>query len=55
MKCNIKFLFLELMKFLIGGSSLDSGDEKADHQATLFYLELISRITIANKDRCELS
>jgi len=41
----------ELMKFLIGGSSLDSGDEKADHQATLFYLELISRITIANKDR----
>ena len=39
------------MRFLISGSSLDSGDDKADHRATLFYLEIITRITIANKDR----
>ena len=41
------------MRFLISGSSLDSGDDKADHRATLFYLEIITRITIANKDRWE--
>ena len=42
---------VELMRFLIAGSSLDTADDRADHKATMFYLELITRITIANKDR----
>ena len=46
----------ELIKFLVSGSVLDSGDSKdnrssgAEH-AAVFYLELITRITIANRDR----
>merc|ERR1719228_3187520 len=41
--------------YLISGSSLDTGDTKdttntSEHDA-LFYLELITRITIANRDR----
>ena len=44
----------ELVKFLVAGSVLDSGDAKeggtSDH-AVIFYLEVITRITIANRDR----
>jgi len=45
----------ELVKYLISGSSLDTGDTKdttnSSEHAALFYLELITRITIANRDR----
>ena len=45
----------ELVKFLIQGTSLDPGSpgevqERPDHGA-LFYLELLTRITLANRDR----
>jgi len=45
----------ELVKYLIAGSVLDNNDNKdmamtSEHDA-LFYLELITRITIANRDR----
>jgi len=45
----------ELVKYLISGSVLDNSDSKelirtSEHDA-LFYLELITRITIANRDR----
>jgi len=44
----------ELVKFLIAGSVLDNSDNNSanacEHDA-LFYLELITRITIANRDR----
>eukprot|EP00090_Calanus_glacialis_P001547 TRINITY_DN11122_c0_g1_i1.p1 TRINITY_DN11122_c0_g1~~TRINITY_DN11122_c0_g1_i1.p1 ORF type:complete len:1921 (+),score=712.97 TRINITY_DN11122_c0_g1_i1:73-5835(+) len=45
----------ELVKFLIAGSVLDHTDTRdvavtSEHDA-LFYLELITRITIANRDR----
>merc|ERR1719158_2802358 len=49
----------ELIKFLIGGSVLDPGSPgppgenvpDSVHHASVFYLELITRITLANKDR----
>ena len=40
----------ELIKFLVAGSVLDSADCGTEH-AVVFYLELITRITIANRDR----
>ena len=45
----------ELVKFLVAGSVLDTGDNResgvvSDH-AVIFYLEIITRITIANRDR----
>ena len=30
---------------------LDGGDDKADEHAVLFFLELVTRITVANRDR----
>jgi len=46
----------ELVKFLIAGSVLDTADSRdttgtTSEHAALFYLELITRITIANRDR----
>jgi len=44
----------ELVKFLIAGSVLDNTDSVANNSSehdVLFYLELITRITIANRDR----
>jgi len=42
----------ELMKFLVQGSNLESvGSNQSDSQDTMFFLELITRITIANRDR----
>ena len=50
----------ELIKYLVAGSSLDSGADPSSSvqggqhvsdQAAVFYLELITRITIANRDR----
>ncbi len=53
----------ELVKFLVSGSQLDTGSRDAgdgvssgsaaadDEHATLFYLEMLVRITIQNRDR----
>ena len=46
----------ELVKYLVAGSVLDAGETResagggSDH-AAIFYLEVITRITIANRDR----
>merc|ERR1719334_397681 len=44
----------ELVKFLIAGTSLEHTGEDSRHSpdhGSLFYLELLTRITIANRDR----
>ena len=43
----------EMVKYLVGGSVLDGGDERdgGNEHVTLFYLELVTRITVANRDR----
>ena len=41
----------ELVKFLIAGTALEGEEAHSPDHGSLFYLELLTRITIANRDR----